>query len=463
MERIMIVDGDENINVHLKKFLKKKEFDVCTTSSGSEAIASLKGKSVDLVICDFKLSDQSGIDLLQKVKVIDPLIQVIICTSYSNIRVAVDAVKKGAFDYVTKPLFPDELLLTIRDALAKSKRQPGRRNGTRIGKKQTEDQYIIAPSYQSQLVQKHINLIAPTNMSVIICGETGTGKEYVARSIHERSDRRHQPFVPIDCGAIPNELAASELFGHVKGAYTGAIAGKKGCFERANGGTLFLDEIGNLSYDNQMQLLRVLQEKVVRRVGGTTEVPVDIRLLVATNEDLKTAVKSGDFREDVFYRLNEFKIELVPLRERPQDTEVFAAYFLKMANQQLNKNVEGFQVSTLRKLISYHWHGNLRELKNVVKRAVLICECSLVDDPCLPVEISHTEVDKDFCGDVLLNSDVQISLKEVAERAERGAILEVLRKTDFNKTKTAELLQVDRKTLYNKLAAYNIDTEMRGN
>jgi two-component system, NtrC family, response regulator HydG len=456
MDTIMIVDGDENINVHLKKFLRKKEFDVCTTSSGSEAIASLKGKSVDLVICDFKLSDQSGIDLLQKVKVIDPLIQVIICTSYSNIRVAVDAVKKGAFDYVTKPLFPDELLLTIRDALDKRKRRPGRRNGARIGKKQTEDQYIIAPSYQSQLVQKHINLIAPTNMSVIICGETGTGKEYVARSIHEKSDRRHQPFVAVDCGAIPSELAASELFGHVKGAYTGAIAGKKGCFERANGGTLFLDEIGNLSYDNQMQLLRVLQEKVVRRVGGTTEVPVDIRLLAATNEDLKTAVKSGDFREDVFYRLNEFKIELSPLRERPEDIEVFAGHFLKMANRQLEKQVGGFEESTLRKLMSYHWHGNLRELRNVVKRAVLVCESHQIDDACLPVEISHAEIEKDFCGNVLLNSDVQISLKEVAERAERGAILEVLKQTDFNRTKTAKLLQVDRKTLYNKLSAYDI-------
>jgi two-component system, NtrC family, response regulator HydG len=360
MDKIMIVDGDENVNIHLTKFLRKNGFDVCKASTGSEAIRSLKQSKVDLVICDFKLSDQSGIDLLQKVKVIDSLIQVIISTSYANIRVAVDAVKKGAFDYVTKPLYPDELLHTIKDALKKRRSAVDSQQSDEKEQRHADESYIIAPSYQSQLVQKHIELIAPTNMSVIICGETGTGKEYVARSIHRKSNRHNGPFVAVDCGAIPRELAASELFGHVKGAYTGAIAEKKGCFERADGGTLFLDEIGNLSYDNQMQLLRVLQEKMVRKVGGTSEVPVDIRLLVATNEDLKTAVKSGDFREDVFYRLNEFRIELAPLRERPEDVEVFAVYFLKMANQQLNKHVEGFQVSTLRKLMTYHWHGNLK-------------------------------------------------------------------------------------------------------
>ena len=263
----------------------------------------------------------------------------------------------------------------------------------------------------------------------------------------------------MDCGALPNELAASELFGHVKGAFTSAIKDKTGCFELANGGTLFLDEIGNLSYENQIQLLRVLQEQVVRKVGDTKEVRINVRVLVATNEDLMKKVKEGAFREDIFHRLNEFKIEIPPLRDRQADIDAFSQHFLKLANRQLDKKVTGFTDEALKKMKCYSWPGNLRELRNVIKRAVLISSSKEIDSSSLPIEIGQiAEEDKEFYGSLLVNGETQISLKKIIEQAEKGAIVEVLKQTDYNKSKTAELLQVDRKTLYNKIKSLGIPT-----
>jgi two-component system response regulator HydG len=457
MENILIVDSDKSISNILKTYLIKNNFSVSTVDTGDEAISKIKGEQVDLVICDFDLPNYTGIELLQKIKIINSSIQTIIVTNYSSIKVAVDAVKKGAYDYVTKPLYPDEILSTIKQAIQEKNENIARDTQPKKRKAPKKEDLIVGPSYQSQMVQKHIALIAPTDMSVIITGETGTGKEYVAKAIHEKSTRREEQFIAVDCGAIPNELAGSELFGHVKGAFTGAISDKKGCFERADDGTLFLDEIGNLNYENQVQLLRVLQEKVVRPVGGTKEIPVNVRILTATNEDLKEAVKNGDFREDIYHRLNEFRIELVPLRERPKDIEVFAHYFLKLANKQLNKQKSGFEEDAMRKMLAYHWHGNLRELRNVVKRSVLICQQEYIDVSSLPVEISQLPENPEINQSILLKSEIPISLKKIAENAERGAIIEILQQTEYNKTKTAVLLQIDRKTLYNKMKAYNIE------
>jgi two-component system response regulator HydG len=287
-------------------------------------------------------------------------------------------------------------------------------------------------------------------------GETGTGKEYVARAIHDSSTRKNGPFVTVDCGALPTDLAGSELFGHVKGAFTGAIKDKQGSFEYADGGTLFLDEIGNLSYDNQVKLLRVLQEKQIKRLGSNKQISVDVRVLTATNEDLSKAVYEGNFREDLFYRFNEFAINLAPLRDRKQDILVYAEYFLDLANESLNKQVAGFDSKATERIQNYYWHGNLRELKNVVKRAVLLCSEEEITEEHLPAEIanpnylsSNTEAAK--------NSADTGNLKSVAEIAERQAILEILEKTGNNKTMTANILKIHRKTLYNKLKAYNID------
>lgn len=457
LSNILIIDGDENISISLNNYLSEKGFKVWVESTAQNALSTIREKKIDLVITDFELSKYTGIEVLQKVKIINPAIQVIIVTAYAEIRLAVEALKKGAFDYVTKPLYPDEILDTINHAIEAKHEDADEQKVTKPKKRKAEHSYIKGPSYQSQLVEKHIDLIAPTDMSVIISGDTGTGKEYVARSIHNKSKRANMPFVAVDCGALPIELASSELFGHVKGAFTGAVADRKGCFERANGGTLFLDEIGNLTYENQVQLLRALQEGLVHPVGGSKEIPVNVRVLVATNEDLKTLVEKNHFREDIYHRLNEFKIDLAPLRERHEDIEVFATHFLKFANAKLNKEIDGFEMEVLEKFKAYDWPGNLRELRNIVKRAVLICKDNKVSASCLPPEITNVTSSNDPYGNMIINSTGSMSLKEITERAERVAIQEVLKRTDYNKTKTAQLLQVDRKTLYNKMKALNID------
>ena len=385
MKKILIIDDEPDICLLLKKFLTKNGFEVGTALNGEDGIEILKKGHFDLVICDFKLPDYTGIDILQKIKIINNQIQVILITGYSDVKVAVDALKKGAYDYVTKPLRPDEILATINQALkSEVPDQPKKKSIKKVASKA----YVVGKSSQAQLVQKHIELIAPTDMSVIILGETGTGKEYVAKSIHEKSKRSNGPFVAIDCGALPDELAGSELFGHVKGAFTGAVADKIGCFELANGGTLFMDELGNLSYDNQVKLLRVLQERVLKRTGGTKEISVDVRVIVATNENLQEAVQEGSFREDVYHRLNEFQIQLAPLRSRPDDVEVFATHFLQLANAQLEKGVLRFDSEVTHFLRSYFWHGNLRELQNVVKRSVLMCQGDEITTDCLPAEVT---------------------------------------------------------------------------
>ncbi len=457
MPKILIIDDDPDICLLLNKYFTKKDFEVRTAQNGNEAICSLKKASADVVLCDFKLPDYNGLEILQKIKIIDPKIQVIIITGYSDVRVAVEALKKGAYEYVTKPLYPDEILMTVNNALNDNSESKASQKPSNKKAKQSSFEFVHGSSQQSKVVAKHIDLIAPTDMSVVILGETGTGKEYVARAIHNKSKRKNQNFVAIDCGALPKDLAGSELFGHVKGAFTGAILDKKGCFELADGGTLFLDEIGNLNYESQTKLLRVLQENTFRKVGGEKDIPVDVRIVVATNEKLVKSVRAGEFREDIYHRINEFKIEIAPLRERPEDIVVFSQYFLNLANEQLEKNVIGFEEIAINYLKKYFWHGNLRELRNVIKRAVLICQDKKINVEHLPQEIIIPSDFDEQSVNISFNGSMPGSLKEVVEETEKRTILEILRKTNNNKTKTAELLDVDRKTLYNKLKLYQID------
>ncbi|OEK02903.1 sigma-54-dependent Fis family transcriptional regulator [Roseivirga sp. 4D4] len=459
-ERILIIDDDPDICLLLKKYLAKKGYETFVAEDGKQGEKWLKDNNADLVLCDFKLPDYTGLEMLQKIKIIDTRIQVVIITGYSDVRIAVEALKKGAYEYVTKPLYPDEILITIENAL-NARRDQEEVAIQPIKKKSVSapapEEFVNGVSPASQTVIKHIDLIAPTDMSVIVLGETGTGKEYVAKAIHNRSKRAGMPFVALDCGALPKELAGSELFGHIKGAFTGAINDKRGCFEAANGGTLFLDELGNLSYDNQVKLLRVLQERRVKPIGSNKEVAVDVRVIVATNENLKEAVARDEFREDIYHRLNEFKIELSPLRERPDDIEVFAEHFLQSANAQLGKSIAGFEPKTMEVLKAYTWHGNLRELKNVVKRSVLLCQDQLIGPMHLPQEILSPDTDDVGSMAVSFNGELPKDLKSVAEEAEKKAILAVLRHTNNNKSQTADFLKVDRKTLYNKLKAYEIN------
>ncbi len=461
MPNILVIDDDKDICLTLSKFLTKNNYPTEVAHKGEDGLRTLRNNHFDLVLCDYRLPDYTGVELLQKIKVLSPSVAVIIITGYSDVRTAVETFKYGANDYVTKPLFPDELLVTIRETLEKNKTRNTVSDDTEEGKARVKSgrgetlstsDFIVGTSAQSQTVQRHIELIAPSDMSVIIHGETGTGKEFVAQSVHKFSKRNDKPFIAIDCGALPKELAGSELFGHVKGSFTGAISDKQGSFEVADGGTIFLDEIANLSYENQVKLLRVIQERKIKRIGATKDTSIDVRIIAATNEDLNKAVKEGRFREDLYHRLNEFKIQLLPLRERKDDIMVYAEHFLRKANVSLSKNVKSFSQDVAEHLRNYYWHGNLRELGNVVKRSVLLTAGDEV-----PIESLPNEIIQGNNGDVnALYEDTKGVLKSIAGSAERQAIMEVLDKVSNNKSKAAELLNIDRKTLYNKLKLYNI-------
>ena len=489
MEKILIIDDNNDICLLLERFLTKQGYKTASVQRGDDGLVLLRKEAFELVICDFKLPDIDGLEMLRRIKVMHPTTAVIIITGYSDVRIAVQTVKHGAYDYVTKPLYPDEILYTIKGALerrSQSLNQPKNSapvTGTAPAKtaaaKSVSGKTALAPdgkrfifgkSRAAEQLQKHIDLIAPTDMSVIITGETGTGKEFVANAIHLKSKRADKPFVAIDCGALGKELAGSELFGHVKGSFTGAMSDKAGSFEYANGGTIFLDEIGNLSYDNQIKLLRVLQERKIRRIGSNQDIPVDVRIIVATNEDLRDSVRQGKFREDIYHRIAEFEMHLSPLRERKADIMIFADHFLDLANLQLEKEILGFEEEAKDKLKEYYWHGNLRELQNVVKRAVLLTSGDYIEADVLPQEIISPQYftpEEAGVGSVQINYDPArpgvpvfsqsaANLKSVSENAERAAILKVLEKTGYNKTKAAEVLNIDRKTLYNKLKAYDI-------
>jgi two-component system, NtrC family, response regulator HydG len=461
MQSILIVDDDRDICLILSRFLAKNNFTVNSAYTADEGLRLLRQNEYDLVLCDFKLPDFTGIELLQKIKVINIHTAVIIITGYADIKTAVETFKYGANDYITKPLFPDELLASIKEVLVKNETKNQliekpintveKREGAEIP---DSENFIVGESEQSQAVQRYIELIAPSEISVIITGETGTGKEFVAQSIHRLSNRASAVFMAIDCGALPKELAGSELFGHVKGSFTGAIADKAGSFEVANGGTIFLDEIGNLSYENQVKLLRVIQERKIKRIGATKDTRIDVRIISATNENLTQSVKEGTFREDLYHRVNEFKIQILPLRERKEDILFYANFFLQKANRALGRNVVRFSESVKAFFNDYYWYGNLREMNNVIRRAVLLTKGEVLEQESLPVEILHPNQTPESAAMPVENVG---KLKSIAWMAERQAIVDMLEKVNYNKSKASQLLQIDRKTLYNKLKLYNIE------
>src|SRR5690554_888346 len=449
--RILIIDDEIDICQLLCSFLEKKGYSCDYSISGNKGLAQLKKSDYDLVLLDFRLPDMSGNEALKNIKAFDNSLKVIIITGYSDVKTAVDCIKLGASEYVTKPIHPEEILHSVKSALVEKKTKASNEQGNAEQRKKKE--FVIGKSKAAKKLLQLVNVLAPTNMSVVIQGESGTGKEMVANLLHDKSKRFKNDFVAIDCGALPKELAASELFGHIKGSFTGAINDKVGHFESANGGTLFLDEIGNLSYENQVKLLRVLQERKIKKIGDTKTIDVDVRIIAASNENLETLVEKGEFREDLFYRLNEFMVDLAPLRERDKDILLFSDYFLNLSNQELERSIESFDDEAKLLLANYSWPGNLRELRNVIRRAVLLCQGNSIGIKDLPDEINedggliHEDDKEEVIGD----------LKSVAERAERKAILRVLAHTNYNKTQTAKILQIDRKTLYNKMDQYQIE------
>ena len=459
---ILLVEDDVVFSKMLSRFLERNGYDVIGCYSLEEAEKNLT-PAIKMIFTDLRLPDGDGINFLKQVKDILPNLPVVVMTSYAEVSTAVEAMKLGAFDYISKPFQQEDVLNVIKNAqntVFSTPKPETVETATPLSKidhsspakmikapKVTEENpYIEGVSPASKKLSKFINLVAPTDMSVLIMGESGTGKEVVAKLIHLKSERRNKPFIAVDCGAIPKEIASSEFFGHVKGSFTGAITDKKGHFEEANGGTIFLDEVGNLSYENQIQLLRALQERRIKPIGSSKEIEVDIRVLAATNEDLLEAVNKGDFREDLYHRLNEFAIKVPSLSERKDDLMIFGSYFLEKANEKLHKNVQGFTERAVQKMLNYNWGGNLRELSNVVKRATLLTTTDYISENELPdfvmSETRHFPTER-----------FSFSTKE----NERELIIGALHETNNNKTEAAKLLGFTRKTLYNKLKAYNIE------
>jgi len=451
MIRILVVDDDSSFCIMLKSFLSKKGYEVAEAFSVSEAQKLFRTVEFDIVLADYRLPDGSGLDILKEIKTIRPETGIIIMTGYADIRMAVQTVKMGAFDYVAKPINPDEILLTIENLIAH--RGDTKSIVKRVSVKE-DKQYIQGVSDNAHEVKELINLVAPTSLSVIIQGDSGTGKEYVARRIHQESQRANQPFVAVDCGALSKDLALSEFFGHIKGSFTGAFADKVGQFEQANGGTLFLDEIGNLSYEVQINLLRAIQERKIKPIGSNREIRVDVRIIIATNEDLIEAVKRNQFREDLYHRLNEFTIFIAPLYDRLRDLPIYANHFLRQANKELNKSISGFDGEVMDIFNYYTWPGNIRELRNVIRRAVLVEQGSSISLKSLPHEITDSK-------NTRFNNHLQQSppenLKDLKEMAEKELILATLEKARYNKSKAAIMLNIDRKTLYNKMKQYGLE------
>lgn len=448
---ILIVEDDLTFSTMLKTWLGKKGFDVETAGTCAKARKLITSEEFSLILSDLRLPDQDGMQLLTWMRELDINTPFIMMTSYGEIQNAVTAMKLGATDYVKKPVQPDELLKKINEALEsptslKSSQQKDKK------KENTAETYannfLEGESEAARQLFSYVNLVAPTQMSVLINGASGTGKEYVAHRIHQLSKRSGKPFIAIDCGSIPKDLAASEFFGHVKGSFTGALAEKTGAFEEANGGTLFLDEIGNLSYEVQVQLLRALQERRVRKIGSTKEIQVDVRLICATNENLKEAISKGTFREDLYHRINEFTLRMPSLKERQEDILLFANFFLDQANKELDKDLIGFDTAASSMLQKYEWPGNLRQLKNIVKRATLLAKGDFITPNELGEEIS--EKDKADPNPLVFSSSLN------KEETEKQLIINALKQTGNNKSKAATLLGIDRKTLYNKLKHYDI-------
>lgn len=459
MPIILIIEDDLTFGLMIQKWLNRKGFVANKSSSLREARHLLEETTPDLILSDLRLPDGDGISLLSHLRDEGLTTPFIVMTSYAEVENAVLAMKAGATDYISKPFPPDLLLEKISEAFRSSKlsavnevagatsqgQEPSAPDKAAVHDAETSTPiYIEGESEASKLLYRYVDLVAPTPMSVLILGASGTGKEYVARRIHAKSPRHDKPFFALDCGAIPREVAASEFFGYRKGAFTGADCDKQGAFEAANGGTLFLDEMGNLPYDIQVQLLRALQQRVVRPLGSTEEIPIDIRLVCATNEDLAQRVRDGQFREDLYHRINEFTILMPELKDRGSDLFLFANLFMRQADEELGCHVSGFTQAAQSLLASYSWPGNLRELNNVVKRATLLAQGELIGTD----ELRLT-----------MNPEVPVSTTAPLhdDATERQLIADALRAARGNKSKAARLLEVDRKTLYNKLKKYGLE------
>jgi len=477
MKRILLIDDDMDMCRLLSHFLQRKGFETDTAYTGPKGLLKFKESKFDVVLCDFRLGNMDGKEVLQEIKAIDSDVVVIIITGYSDVKIAVDVMRHGAFDYITKPLIPEEVINVINRGLDKSSSSSPATAGSNnsgengVAKKisiGSSEEFLIGISPSTIELYKQIDLVAPTNYSVILYGESGTGKEVIAKTIHQSSNRSNKPFIAVDCGILSRELAASELFGHIKGSFTGALGDKEGIFEVADGGTLFLDEVANLPLDVQTTLLRVIQERKFKRVGSTKDVSTDTRVIVASNENLQEAYRKGKFREDLYHRFNEFSLSIPPLRERKDDIPLFSKFFLEKVCNELNRKLDGFDEEVEQLFLNYGWPGNLREFRNVIRRAALLSPSGKITANVLPWEIIGNPGRQGNDHVPGLNHTMTepvkhapADLKDAASHAEYETIMNVLKQVKFNKTKAAEVLKIDRKTLYNKIRNYEESGNMK--
>jgi DNA-binding NtrC family response regulator len=454
MAKILVVDDEEDMLEVCQDALSRPTIRVETQSRSRQAVDRLREEPFDLLIADLKMPELDGLDLLKLARELDPEMLVLIVTGYPTVETAVEAIKRGAFDYIIKPFSPDQLRLTVDRAL-KQKRL--REENERL-RKQVERAYgpvqIIGHSQVMRDLVDLVRKVAPTDSNVLIVGESGTGKELVARSLHRQSRRVDKPFVPLDCGALPETLAEAELFGYEKGAFTGATAKSPGLLEIAHGGTFFLDEVCELTGALQVKLLRVLQERQVRRVGGRQLIDVDVRIIAATNRDIDRAVKDDSFREDLFYRLNTIAIHVPPLRERKEDIPLLAAHFIEKFSKFTPREVKGITEEALTYLMQYHWPGNVRELSNVIERAVSLARGEYIDACDLPNELGRKEK---VCLPFSSNSSFQRAKREVVESFEREYLSRLLTETGGNVTRAAERAGLPRASFQRLLRKYRIE------
>jgi len=448
--RILIVDDDENLRDGLINLLNLQGYEASGASNGEIALQMLENQVFDLIITDYKMQDMDGMRLLKTINHQYPSIKVIMITGFGSIEHAVEAMQAGALNYISKPVVPQKLLKIVEDSLsATSSEILHRDNNNKVLEKMRHFHEMVGLSKPIQEVYRKIQEVAPTDIPVLVLGESGTGKELVARAIHDLSPRREGPFVAVNTGGIPKDLIASELFGHLKGAFTGAISDKKGKFEEAHEGTLFLDEISTMSIPVQISLLRVLETSIIERVGSTKPIKVNVRIICASNEDLQELIRQQKFREDLYYRLNVFNIVLPPLRKRKQDIPYLVKYFRSLFNLELNKNIKDISPAALQILKQYSWPGNIRELRNVLLRAVLSAEDTL-DVHHLPAELTQNKL-----GSETITFRSGTPLSEV----EKIMILQTLQAVKGNKLKAAEILGITRRSLYNKLETYQIEAK----
>ncbi|WP_057937801.1 sigma-54-dependent transcriptional regulator [Algoriphagus resistens] len=464
MKHILVVDNQISNCDLLSKFLTKKDYKVTTTTRGQTALEMLQKRRYDLILAEYRLPDISGTLFFDQVDKWDPNAKMILMGKGVNLKNAIAMIQKGVKNFIEKPLNPDELLEAIQEAekitLPQMEDRTSASNTQQAANLPSD--MVTGKSKKARAIIEQVERVGPTNFSVIVQGETGTGKESLARLIHQKSLRKDAPFVAVDCGCLSREIAGSELFGHEKGAFTGAAFQKTGFFEQANGGTIFLDEIANLPMDIQIALLRALQEKVIRKVGGSKEIPIDVRIIAATNENLLQKSGTSNFREDLYFRLCEYTLEIPPLRERPEDLPLFIDFFLEQTGKELGRPKAKFCKEASDLLTEYYWPGNIRELRNVIRRSTLFSDSeSLIGKDSLPPRIT-TYKDTLFSADEPSESEESIptvkkgDLRSTALKAESRRIMEVLEKVRYNKTKAAEVLNIHRKTLYVKIKSLNI-------